>query len=192
MFIYFFRYTHLNILRTKIKSFINIISNNILKQGDLLKKLSQTATEYMVVLAIVIIISLIVAIILGQFPGLGSSAKVRGSSAFWNSADVGVMHFSISYDDGNDDVVMVVRNNHNFLIRVNEILINSYEMEGVTPFVLGTGVQETLRATGVGPFCARAGDAFSVSLTIKYTDDVTGESYTFSGGGNMLEGKCAN
>jgi hypothetical protein len=157
-----------------------------------LKKIGQTATEYMVVLAIVIIIALIVAIILGQFPGLGGSSKIRGSSAFWSSAELGVIHFSIAFDDGNDDVIMIIRNNNNFLIRVNEILINTYEMQGVTPFVLAPGEQETLRAMGVGPFCARANDPFSVSLAIKYTDDVTGEVYTFSGAGNRLEGKCAN
>ena len=158
-----------------------------------MKKIGQTATEYMVVLAIVIILSLIVAMILGQFPGLGSPAKMRGSSAFWQSADVGIMHFSISYDSGNDDVVIVMRNNHNYLIRVSEIIIDGINQDGnFQPFVLASGSQETVYITGAGDFCTRAGDPFSVSLTVRYRDDVAGELYTFSGGGNRLEGRCAD
>lgn len=156
-----------------------------------MKKLGQTATEYMVVLAIVIIISLIVAAILGQFPGLGAPARVRGSSAFWHSADMGVMHFSISEDGANDDVIITLRNNNNFLVSITDIIVEDVPLS-FTPFVLGVGVQETTYIAGAGPFCTRSGDPFSVSLTLRYRDESTGETYTFSGRGNKLEGKCAD
>lgn len=167
-----------------------------------MKKLGQTATEYMVVLAVVIIISLIVAAILGQFPGLGSSARVRGSSAFWSSSDIGVNRITVTYDDGGpDDVILTIRNNNNEYMRIQNVIMKPSDeaapvSEGDIGYrdvtiVLAPGEEETLRLSGMGYFCSRAGDPFSVSLTIKYKEDFTGEEFVFSGRGNYLEGRCA-
>ncbi|MFT4304613.1 MAG: hypothetical protein ACMXX8_00845 [Candidatus Woesearchaeota archaeon] len=166
-----------------------------------LNKKSQTATEYMVVLAVVIIISLIVAAILGQFPGLGGSARLRGSSAFWHSSDIGVTHFSITYDGTQDDVVITIRNNHNYFIRVTDLFLK--QSDDFTPaqdgdeghiqglFVLAPGDIATITKEGLGNFCSRPNEPYSLKLLVKYKDDVTGETYTFSSGANYLEGRCA-
>ena len=36
-----------------------------------------------------------------------------------------------------------------------------------------------------------AGDAYSFDVSVTYTDSATGASYTFTGEGQKLEGKCA-
>jgi len=48
----------------------------------MLSKKGQGATEYLVILAIVIIIALIVVGVMGGIPGVGSGAKSRASASY--------------------------------------------------------------------------------------------------------------
>ena len=46
----------------------------------------QGATEYLVLLAVVLIIALVSIALLGFFPGLASDAKATQSASYWKSA----------------------------------------------------------------------------------------------------------
>ena len=59
-----------------------------------MKKRAQTATEYMLVLSLVLIIALVVVSVLRDVPSMGSSTKLRSSTAYWESADIGIVGFS--------------------------------------------------------------------------------------------------
>ena len=115
----------------------------------------------------------------------------RGSSAFWQSGEIGIVAYSIADDASNDDVVLELRNNMKDAVIITSIEFDGSEIYG-TDFVLSSGEKRTLDIDGAGSFCLAAGDTYTVDVNISYTDDRTGESFFFDGGGVKLEGKCAN
>ncbi|SRR3989338_4761444 len=150
---------------------------------NLLKK-AQTATEYLIILAVVIIISLIVIGVLGGIPGIGKGAANRASAAFWKTSDIAITDFAISAS-GTDTII--VKNNLKNTITINYLTINSIDLaSGET---LSSGGTRTY--TGSVAVCT-AGQGFSYTVSIAYTDSATGASYTYTGEGTKLEGTCAN
>lgn len=156
-------------------------------------KKAQTATEYMIILAVVIIIALIAVAILGGIPGIGAGAKTRTSSAYWMSSTLGIISYANNVS-GTD--VMKIKNNLKNTISiswVNMSTTGSTEPSGgfnVTNTVMAPG--ETKTFTGTMPaVCSKAGDSWVSNIAIKYIDQDTGATYTFLGDGNKLEGTCA-
>jgi len=47
---------------------------------------AQGATEYLVLLAVVLIVALVSVALLGFFPGMASDAQITQSQAYWQSA----------------------------------------------------------------------------------------------------------
>ncbi|OIO64286.1 hypothetical protein COY28_02990 [Candidatus Woesearchaeota archaeon CG_4_10_14_0_2_um_filter_57_5] len=149
-------------------------------------KKAQGATEYLVILAVVIIIALVVVGAMGGIPGIGSGAKARASKAYWQAADLAIPAYALSA--GSDLLNVTVRNNF------------PGSVSGLTISVGGTSLtcESTSLAAGASTkcsaskTCASAGDAFSYEVSMTYTDTATGASYPFTGEGHALEGTCAN
>ena len=87
----------------------------------------QGATEYLVLLAVVLIIALISVALLGFFPGMAQDSKMTQSKMYWSSAtpisivEVGARTYSPS--DGNFTAVYFrIRNNGNYPITITKIL----------------------------------------------------------------------
>jgi len=59
-------------------------------------KKAQGATEYLIILAIVIIIALIVVGAMGGIPGIGTGAKSRASASFWQTSDIAIPSYAVS------------------------------------------------------------------------------------------------
>lgn len=155
-------------------------------------KRAQTATEYMIILAIVIIIALIVAAVLGQFPTMGGASRARASTIFWQSTDIGIVAYSIAEDGDNDDITLRLRNNRKDTMVITTILFDDTTIVD-EEYVIAPGEVVTIfSGIDTGSFCNRPGDMYTVEVTIDYIDDETGETFTFTGSGNKLEGKCAN
>jgi len=149
----------------------------------------QTSTEYLIILAVVVVIALIVISVLGGIPGIGRSTGERASAAYWSNADVGISAYSVADDSSNDDVTLVIRNNLRNAITVTSITLDSTVITS-TSTTLATGGSTTITNTTAGDLCS-AGNSFSFDTTIVYTDTVTGASYSFTGDGTKLEGTCA-
>lgn len=147
-------------------------------------KKAQTATEYLIILAVVIIISLIVVGVLGGVPGIGKGAATRASAAYWRSADVAITDFAISAS-GSDTVI--IKNNLRNTITVNDLLVNSVDL--ASGEVLSSGATKTY--SGAIAACS-AGQTFSYPVSIYYQDSITLANYNFSGEGTRLEGVCAS
>jgi hypothetical protein len=151
-------------------------------------KKSQTATEYMILLAVVLIIALIVVGVLGGIPAIGGTARTRASSSYWQAADIGITAYSFDGDAAGNDDVMVVRNNHEGTITVNSISLEGSQVYS-TATVFSPGEEKTLN---VNYNCGgNAGDRYTFSVEINYTADETGASYSFNGEGHKLEGTCS-
>ena len=157
-----------------------------------MRRKAQTATEYMLILAIVIIIALIVAGILGQFPVMGGSARNRGSSAYWKSAEIGIVSHSISTSNTTEGVYLEIQNNQPNNIRVTNVTIGNEPVVNRTEFVvLNSGESRAVTGGNGSVICAESGDSYVADVYIEYKDLNSGNTYSFDGKGNRLEGTCA-
>ena len=150
---------------------------------------AQTATEYLIILAVVIIIALIVVGVMGGIPGIGGGAKGRASAAYWSTADIAFSSFSV----GTASATFNLRNN-----KVNTIQINDFNLGGnditwdqTLPITLTSGQTQQLTTSDADVVCTAAGDSFSFTVSINYTDTATSNDYSFDGDGTLLEGSCA-
>jgi hypothetical protein len=169
---------------------------------------AQTATEYMIILAVVIIIALIVVGVLGGIPGIGTGARGRAASAYWASSNIAIPSFSmVTGAAGTSEHTLVIRNNFKGAIKITVINLstsgsgtannfslapNNVTVGSTTGVVLGPGESKTFRNRTAFAICTTAGNSFTSNVRIKYVDEDTGATYIFTGDGNQLTGVCAN
>ncbi len=150
-----------------------------------MKKKAQGATEYLIILAVVVIIALIVIGVLGGIPGIGKSSNKQASKAYWGSTDIGISDYYLTASG--DYLVLVLRNNLDTSVLVQNVTVqgtsNTSSTMTLVPGATGT--------TSVGKTCTNVGDAFEFNpLLISYSDLSTGANYTFTGT-VALVGECA-
>ena len=154
-------------------------------QSKLFKK-AQGATEYLIILAIVIVIALIVVAAMGGIPGIGTGAKSRASASFWQTADMAIPSYAVTAS--NDDMVLDIRNNLRNTVSITSVTINSQAATCATSS-LSSGQETNCTITDVTT--CDAGDAYDLGVSIVYVDSETSASYTYTGEGHKLAGKCA-
>lgn len=149
----------------------------------------QAAIEYLIILAVVVIIALIVIGVIGGFPGMTRGVSERDSASYWSGADVGVTRYYVAHTSANS--MLVIRNNRLFSVNVTAIALGSAgtysnAWTGVLPLAPGSSSNITLN--GTIPTCT-AGNSYSMSMAITYVDSVYGQTYNFSGE-KPLVGTC--
>lgn len=148
---------------------------------------AQTATEYMIILAVVIVIALIAVSVLGGIPSIGGTAKIRASSSYWESADIGIVANSFGTVGGDD--ILILRNNIDTQITLTGISIDGTIVYS-TPTIISPGGQKTIT---INKACGGAiGDHYSFEMAFNYTDAKTDGSYELHGAGHKLEGTCSS
>lgn len=111
---------------------------------------AQGATEYLVMLAAVLIIALVALALLGFFPGVSSDAKVSQSVSYWRSEakPVAILEHHATADGL---MTLVIQNvDASGTIRIKNITLDgSYnDSFGANGFKLGPGEQKTLTING--------------------------------------------
>lgn len=153
-------------------------------------KRAQTATEYLIILAVVIIIALIVIGVLGRIPSLGGGASSNAASSYWTTSKIGIPSKAVT-PDGNITVTLV--NNMQGTIRIDTITFTDPNSETNTSSparILAAGESSTFTVNNVSS--ANAGEKYSYDVSILYTDIETNTQYTFTGDGNRIEGSRTN
>ncbi len=151
-------------------------------------KKAQTATEYLIVLAIVVIMALIVVGVMGGFAGIGSGAKSRASATYWNTADMAIPQFTAF--SASDNLNISIRNNLKDNITLGTVRIGG-GLQTCSPTTLAAG-QTAICSDADGAIgCSAEGASFIYDVSVSYTVDATGASYAFTGEGKKREGKCA-
>ena len=148
-------------------------------------KKAQGATEYLIILAVVIIIALIVVAAMGGIPGIGTGAQERASKSFWDTADIAIQSYAVSA--AADVLNTSIRNNQRNAISSLTVTVNNVAL---TCDETSLGAGQTTDCGGAMT-CASAGDNYNYDVSITYTDDESDASYTFTGEGHKLKGKCA-
>jgi hypothetical protein len=152
----------------------------------------QAAVEYLIILAVVIIIALVVVGVLGGFPSLTRGVSERESAAYWLEADVGLARY-IANSSG---VYAILRNNRNFNARFWNVTQFGSNTTSIVTFngTLAPGEATTeFRFLGSLPAgsCTTAGETFSVfPVKFTYTDAQFNNNYAFVGA-KTLAGICS-
>jgi hypothetical protein len=90
----------------------------------------QGATEYLVLLAVVLIVALVSVALLGFFPGMASDAQETQSKTYWQSASpIAITEWGARYANGGvspgyTHVYMKIRNTGAYPLRLSKLLAN--------------------------------------------------------------------
>ena len=103
----------------------------------------QGATEYLVLLAVVLIIALVSISLLGFFPGLASDAKITQSTTYWRGEARPISIVDSSFDTNGTGQVVVANNDAS-----GTIVINSASFTAANSNVTGTSSTQTTLASG--------------------------------------------
>ncbi len=160
-------------------------------------KKAQAATEYLIILAVVIIIALIVIGVMGGIPGLGTSGRSRVSESYWAGQTVGIESYAI---DPQGDMAFTLRNNARASITVTQIDVGSsagaFSGQFSGTVVIPAGGTSTFTDSTQIAAAARCltGNSYAYRLNITYTDSLTGATNRITGNDGVikLEGTCAS
>ena len=89
-----------------------------------MRKFGQGATEYLVLLAVVLIVALVSVALLGFFPGMASDAQMTQSRAYWQSAQpISIMENGAKLSSGGDTYLYLrLRNTGAYPIRLTGVV----------------------------------------------------------------------
>jgi len=98
--------------------------------------LGQGATEYLVLLAIVLVVALVSVALLGFFPGMASDTQEAQSRAYWSGASpISIVEWgarnTISGPTEMSVAFLRIRNTGNYPITITKILANGYSISRV-------------------------------------------------------------
>ncbi|VVC02693.1 Uncharacterised protein [Candidatus Burarchaeum australiense] len=144
----------------------------------------QAATEYLIILAVVVIIALIVVGVLGAFPAISGTVTRQQSEAYWQNAEVGILP---NYRIAGSTAELTVKNNKGFSIRLNGVRFDGQGAVASTSVLLPPGGQTDVNVNGI-PAC-NSGQQFSYTVSMTYQDQLSGREFTFTGA-TQLTGTC--
>jgi hypothetical protein len=156
----------------------------IIRRINYMIKRGQGATEYLIILAVIIVIALIVVGVLGGIPGIGSNAKTQAGEAYWATSEIGVSSYSGSA--ATDVFKYTIKNNQEDTIIVDSALIGT--VTNNTNATLSPGQQADFT---VAYTCENQGDAFDLGATINYENVEQTSGHAFTGSVNLI-GSCAD
>ncbi|HIH16295.1 MAG TPA: hypothetical protein HA252_02735 [Candidatus Diapherotrites archaeon] len=155
----------------------------------------QGTTEYLIILAVVIVIALVVVGVLGFVPGIGFSTTEQQSAAYWRGASPFAV---LEYDFDDTAYTFVLRNNTEQSLTLTEITLDGPTTAAtalsVSDTVVGAGKTASVSGTysTAGDDCTDLGDTktFSYEASLTYnTANLTGKVQV---GDRPLVGKCQN
>lgn len=144
----------------------------------------QVSTEYLVILAVVLVVALVVVFLVGGFSGLGASSLETQSKNYWGGASP----FSVTtFKASGTSLELQMSNNDLEQLTLTDISVDGASVYNTsTTFASG----ESQVITGTVAACGAAGTTFQYgNVTITYTKGtVTGLKEV---GAKPLVGKCS-
>ena len=145
----------------------------------------QGATEYLVLLAVVLIIALVSIALLGFFPGLSGDARITQSDSYWRGT---ARPFAITdHVQTGTSLTLVLLNTESQSETITNMTVGGVTPANLTATKFAGGQQMTLPVTFNEPNCAPGG-TYEYNVTIQYTAaDGLDKVQT---GSKTLIGKC--
>ncbi|VVB66419.1 Class III signal peptide [Candidatus Gugararchaeum adminiculabundum] len=148
----------------------------------------QGSTEYLVLLAIVLVVAGVVVYLLGFFPGLTGGISEDQSKIYWKSiTPISIIDYTIASGTGLAQVDM--QNTLNEDVSITSISFDGNALTGLTNANLTAGQRKTISGTiPSGVRCTGPGTQFSYRVVITYnTKNLLGKQEQ---GDKELVGKC--
>lgn len=132
----------------------------------MMRNRGQGTTEYLIILAIVIVIALVVVGVLGGFPRIGSSIGEGQSKTYWSSVQpLALIEWKVASASATSGS-LVFQNQTSNTITLNSIYWGDVNYVSVGQSI-GPGAKYTVSSTSIK--CGPAGQSFSRSLSLNYT-----------------------
>ncbi|MGV8176969.1 MAG: hypothetical protein ACP5NX_04160 [Candidatus Bilamarchaeaceae archaeon] len=145
----------------------------------------QGSTEYLVILAVVLIVALVVIGLLGWFPGVAGGAREQQSATYWQGASP----FSVTaYKISGTSVTMTLANRLSQKVNLTAISFGGTNLTAFTSVNFKGGEEKTITGT-LGAACGNAGDGFEYNLILYYNQGSI--SSILQTGDKPLVGKCS-
>lgn len=147
----------------------------------------QGSSEYLIVLAAVLIVALVAIMLIGAFPAFGADAKFSESTQYWRGT---ARPFAIlEHTQQNDTLSFAMQNQETDRYIVTNITITNYNgstvyANGVT---MGGGARKVFNITGLPNCDPESYDEYEYEITIVYN---TSNIRRWQIGGKPLMGKC--
>ena len=139
---------------------------------------AQTATEYIIIVAVVLVIALVGATILGAFPGIGSDSDERVEEAERLAGAVAVDNFATT----SNGTLFLLRNNFAHTVGISDISVDGNNCTPDVNLPQSTKPGELIRIT-----CTNLNDSVitstSPSISILYNDSRLDQVFTVTYGG---------
>lgn len=137
---------------------------------------AQGTTEYLIILAIVIVIALVVVGVLGGFPKIGGNINEAQSKTYWASIQpIGIIDWKM-VSSGSSTFVFQNNSSTNNL-QVTELSLNGTAMS-IADTNINAGAKASLSGTGVN---CTGGSTYSYNAVITYnTPDISAKTFTGS------------
>jgi uncharacterized protein (UPF0333 family) len=148
-------------------------------------KKSQTATEYLILLAVVIVISLIVVGVLGGIPSIGGGTSTSANNAKLASQKIGILN----YKADTLGTLLNVQNNQADSVKITAVYINNKRCSLEKDYILKAGMKESITCYGVTS--NNDGDKFEYNIVVNYTDLTMVADYSINYSGLKLSGVIA-
>lgn len=136
-------------------------------------KKSQTSTEYLIILAVVIVISIIVVSILGGIPSIGGSLSKNSKLSELRTANVGIDNYYVNTSYAK----ILVRNNNAYNINLQDMMIDNITcITSELPTILTMGETKIVECSGSFTDYSTTNDI--PEFGYKYTDMVSSAQYS--------------
>lgn len=149
----------------------------------------QGATEYLVLLAVVLVIALVSIALLGFFPGLSTDAKITQSAAYWKAGKpFAIVEHNIVASNGTAFLVMQNMDASSSLTINSVTLQGTGASSGTANVTVGSGESTTYAFNANNTASTRtAGGVYDLTVTINYTSASGMQNSQF--GAKTLSGK---
>ncbi|MCX8205709.1 MAG: hypothetical protein N3H30_00580 [Candidatus Micrarchaeota archaeon] len=149
----------------------------------------QGSTEYLVLLAVALIVALVAIALLGWFPGVSGDTRESQSRSYWNGAQpFSVIEYKSSSTTGN--LTLTLRNERSEKLTITGISVDGTALNLSSNISIKGGEEQTIEvALPAASQCDTAGDMFEYDLQFVYnTKTISGIVQT---GARPLIGKCS-
>jgi uncharacterized protein (UPF0333 family) len=164
---------------------------------QIIKKQGQTATEYLIMLAIVIIIAVTIIFVLSRVPEVGGSSNQNIGLLNWKIATIGIDSYKMS--SNSDDSIRII-NNVGSDIRLTNMTIDGVQViNGSITILTGRSIpissqflsDAVLATSEFGCTNIVAGQKFSYPMYFEYQIIKTSKIENYTNNGILFEGTCA-
>ncbi|MFA6327971.1 MAG: class III signal peptide-containing protein [Candidatus Micrarchaeia archaeon] len=128
----------------------------------------QGATEYLVLLAVVLIIALVAIMLLGYFPGMATDAKITQSNTYWRgeARPFAITEANINSSGHGSFLLQNMEANGPFIVTL--LQVGSYNNSSNTTFAAGESKLVTISDMGNNTTIV-GGSVYDMNVTISYT-----------------------